>query len=176
MHIAQKKDREQNAQPSFFCKSKSISLKSKLSGTECSQQPPRQSEEQRRKNKKIVTSRKADKLRITAPDSIIITRAIELHLERSHLLGSHTGPGCGYLCKKPDGRTTPSIAPISIHTRRSLGCRHLRYPRPPGDSHHQTQHTQPLGCCASTYCLAFHRQWLKYTTDPQIQMFFCFLK
>lgn len=114
--------------------SKSISLKSKLSGTECSQQPSSQREEQRGKNEKIVTSRKADKLRITAPDAIIIMRAIELHLERSHLLGSHVGSGCVYLHKKPDGRTHPLLThpPVSICACSSQGHCHLCYPRPPG--------------------------------------------
>lgn len=36
-------------------------------------------------------------------------RAIELHLDRSHGLGSPAVPGRVYLFEKPDGRTRPSI-------------------------------------------------------------------
>lgn len=141
MHIPPKNDREQNPQPSFFCTSKSISLKSKLSGTECSQQPSSQRTAGEKKEK-IVTSRKADKLRITAPDAIIIMRAIELHLERSHLLGSHAGPGCVYLYRKPDGRNHPLHTSLSVLAD-PTGAVTSVFPDLLGEPHYQLQRTQP---------------------------------
>lgn len=114
--------------------SKNIPLKSKLSGPECSQQPSKQrAEQQGVGEKERVTSRKADKLRITAPYAIIVMKAIELHLERSHLLGCHAGPGGVYLHRKADGRTYPlhTHTPVCIRTGSFQGRCHLSYPRTP---------------------------------------------
>lgn len=69
-------------------------------------------------------------------------KAIELHLERSHLLGSHAGPGCVYLYRKPDGRNHP------LHTSLSMladptGAVTYVFPDLLGESHCQLQRTQP---------------------------------
>lgn len=125
-------------------------------------------EEQQGRSEKIVTSRNADKLRTTAADAIIITRAIELHLDRSHGLGSPAVPGRVCLFEKPDGRTRPSV-----HHPHHPSCLypHLQSPRALSPVLAQT-----FRCCASTYCAVCSRWWLTHTHETQIQMFFYLLK
>lgn len=124
-------------------------------------------EEQQGRNEKRVTSRNADKLRTTALDAIIIMRAIELHLERSHGLGSPAVTGRMYLLKKPDGRTPPLHTPpppplpVSSRTCSSQGHCHPCYPRPSGAVPPHTAlsaiggglhvHRRPKPKCSSTF-------------------------
>lgn len=131
MHTFQEKDREQNPQPRCFCPSRRISLKSQLSGTEWSLQPSSHREEQRGENKKIGTGRKADKLRVTAPDAIIIMRAIGLHLERSRFFGSCVLLSVWICTKRQMAGASPSTHP-HLHPGTFQRRCHQRYPRPPG--------------------------------------------
>lgn len=141
MHTLQKKDREQNPQPRCFCTSRRISLKSQLSGTECSPQPSSHREEQQGENKKIGTGRRADKLRITTPGTIIIMRANGLHLERSWFFESW---GCGFAQKGSWQEPAPLYTPISIQAL-SKGAVTNVIPDLPRESHNQLQAALPYG-------------------------------
>lgn len=176
MHTLQKKDREQNPQPRCFCTSRRISLKSQLSGTECSPQPCRHGKEQRGGNK-IGAGRKAGKLRITAPGAIIV-RVTGLHLERSQCFGSRVVLGVRICTKRQlagrEGAPTHSSISIQAHSK---GTANRIIPDLPGESHHQLQGMPPslMGLCLHT--LPCSQRWgPKHSSESQIQRFLYLIK
>lgn len=175
MHTLQKKDREQNPQPCCFCTSRRISLKSKLSGTECSPQPSRHREEQQGENKKIGTGRKADKLRITAPGARIVMSDWIAPWKVTVFSGPVWSWVCGFAQKRQVAGASPSTLP-HLHPGTFQG-HHQRYPRSPRGTTPSCRACSPSWwCCAPTYCPAFLRWGLKCTPEPQIQMFLYLIK